>query len=115
MGVITLRVVPPLRGRPQRHSYRGAQQRAERNFGGGHCLSAVADAGNCLYLCAFGNADATKAPGLQYAMDRTDFYAGASVTLSVAGNFYTDATRASRYLRLLSSAVAIITATIAAE
>jgi hypothetical protein len=75
----------------------------------------VADTGNCLYLSAFGIADATKAPGLQYGMGGTDFYAGASVTLSGAGNFYTEATTASRYLRLVSLALAIIPATIAAK
>jgi hypothetical protein len=77
--------------------------------------SAVLDTWSCPFVSAFGNASAATTLTLQYSMDGTDFYAGPSVTLSGAGNFYINSTTAARYLRLLSSAAATITATLAAK
>ena len=82
---------------------------------GSNGTSAVLDAWSCPYISAFGNAGAATTLTLQYSMDGTLFYAGPSVTLSGAGDYHIDATTAARYLRLLSSAAATITATLAAK
>ncbi len=82
---------------------------------GANGTSAVVDAWSCPYVSAFGNAGAATTLTLQYSLDGTNFYAGPSVTLAGAGDFHIDATTAARYLRLLSSAAATITATIAAK
>ena len=82
---------------------------------GANGTSAVLDTWSCPYVSAFGNAGAATTLTLQYSMDGTHFYAGPSVTLSGSGDFRIDAASAARYLRLLSSAAATITATLAAK
>jgi hypothetical protein len=52
---------------------------------------------------------------LLYSMDGSYFYAGRSATLSEAGDFRLDATSAARFVRLLSSAAATLTASLAAK
>jgi hypothetical protein len=77
--------------------------------------SAVVDSWSCPYVSAFGNAGGATTLTLQYSLDGSNFYAGPSVTLGGAGDFHLDATTAARYLRLLSSSSATLTATIAAK
>jgi len=77
--------------------------------------SAVLDTWSCPYVSAFGNAGAATTLTLQYSLDGSNFYAGPSVNLSGASDFHIDATTAARYLRLLSSSAATITATLAAK
>jgi hypothetical protein len=77
--------------------------------------SAVVDTWSCPYVSAFGNASAATTLTLQYSADGSSFYDGPTVTLSGAGDFHLDATTAARYLRLLSSSAATLTATIAAK
>jgi len=77
--------------------------------------SAVIDTWSCPFVSAFGNAGAATTITLQYSMDGASFYTGPSTTLSGSSDFHIDATTAARYLRLLSSAAATITATIAAK
>ncbi len=77
--------------------------------------SAVVDTWSCPYVSAFGNAGAATTLTLRYSLDGSNFYAGPSVTLSGAGDFHIDATTAARYLQLLSSSAATLTATIAAK
>jgi hypothetical protein len=82
---------------------------------GANGTSAVLDTWSCPYVSAFGNAGAATTLTLQYSMDGTNFYAGPAVTLTGAGDFHIDATTAARYLRILSSSAATITATLAAK
>jgi hypothetical protein len=82
---------------------------------GANGTSAALDTWSCPYVSAFGNASAATTLTLQYSMDGSNFYAGPSVTLSGAGDFRLDATCAARFVRLLSSAAATITATLAAK
>jgi hypothetical protein len=82
---------------------------------GANGTSAVVDTWSCPFVSAFGNAGAATTISLQYSMDGANFYAGPSTTLSGSSDFHIDATTAARYLRLLSSAAATITATIAAK
>lgn len=77
--------------------------------------SAALDTWSCPFVSAFGNAGAATTITLQYSMDGNNFYAGPSVTLSGAGDFHIDATCAARFVRLLSSAAATLTATLAAK
>jgi hypothetical protein len=78
-------------------------------------MLAVVDTWSCPFVSGFGNASAATTVTLQYSMDGTHFYAGPSTTLSGSGDFHIDSTTAARYLRLLSSAAATITATLAAK
>jgi hypothetical protein len=82
---------------------------------GSNGTSGVEDTWSCPFVSAFGNANAATTLTLEYSMDGSTFYAGPSTTLSGAGDFHIDATTAARYLRLLSSAAATITATLAAK
>jgi hypothetical protein len=82
---------------------------------GSNGTSAVLDTWSCPYVSAFGNAGAATTLTLQYSMDGANFFNGPSTTLAGASDFHVDATAAARYVRLLSSAAAAITATLAAK
>ena len=67
-------------------------------------------------ISVFGNADAATTITAYVSQDGTNFYKTSNeVTLSAAGDFHFTFVTAARYVRLRSSAVATITATIAGK
>lgn len=66
------------------------------------------------YSSAFGNTSTSSTLTVQYSQDNTNFYSSAS-TVAANGNFALAFTHGARYVRLLSSAAATITATLACK
>jgi hypothetical protein len=70
---------------------------------------------NSPFVSAFGNVSGATTITLMLSADNVNFYAGPTVVLSGAGNFYIDATVGAQYVALQSSNSVTATATIQAK
>ncbi len=78
--------------------------------------SASLDTGGSPVVTAFGSISAATTIRVQYSQDNATWYNGPnSEVLSAAGTFALDFTTAARYVRLISTAAATITATLCAK
>jgi hypothetical protein len=94
----------------------GVQANAWSNAAtGANGQSAALDTFSCPHVSAFGNASSATTITLMLSMDNINWYAGPTVVLAGAGNFYLTANIAARYIALQSTNNVTVTATLAAK